>query len=64
MIQCKRPGALAGDQAGDFVLGGTLPHNTGHATVQRHHHRPTIIVKRWSVNRRLEVSGVASEVRS
>ena len=56
MHHTKQPGArFPSDRAGDFVLGGTLPHTTPHHEPLRRY------VEAWRVNRWLGVDRV--EVR-
>jgi len=57
MTARKRPGAHDSDRAGDFVLGGTLPHTTGTPNPQRRPEPPCRIVG-WTVTRTLNVEAV------
>jgi hypothetical protein len=60
MHKTNQPGALASDRAGEFVLGGTVPHTTAIPNQQRHRFAPPRVVS-WRVNRWLGVERV--EVR-
>jgi hypothetical protein len=57
MQKAERPGAHHSDRAGEIVLGGTLPHSTGHTDAQRRRADASRIIG-WRVTRWLGVEAV------